>query len=405
MKDILIIAHFTQAPGEKGNGRFHYIAEKINKSSAKIEVVTSSFSHRAKKKRTLTTEQLNSISYKFTMLFEPGYKKNVTIKRFYSHYIFSKSLKKYLQKRVKPDVIYCAVPSLDVAKVAANYAKQNHIRFIIDVQDLWPEAFKMIFNVPIVADILFFSMKRKADLIYATADEIIAVSESYLARALNVNRKCKRTFCIFLGTDLADFDRMAEKNQLIEKTKGEFWLGYVGTLGNSYDIKIVIDALKILEDKGHKNIKFIVMGDGPLKSGFENYSKEKGVNTKFTNRLEYSQMIGILKKCDIVVNPIKSGSAASIINKHADYVAAGLPVINTQESPEYRRLVDEYQIGLNCENNNAANLAEQILKLYTDVSLRKYMGENSRKLAEEKFDRKNTYNEILSLLNEDQMRR
>lgn len=405
MKDILIIAHFTQAPGEKGNGRFHYIAEKINKNSAKIEVVTSSFSHRAKKQRTLTTEQQNSISYKFTMLFEPGYKKNVTIKRFYSHYVFSKSLKKYLQNREKPDVIYCAVPSLDVAKVAANYAKKNHIRFIIDVQDLWPEAFRMIFNVPIVADILFFSMKRKADFIYATADEIIAVSESYLERALNVNRKCKRTLCIFLGTDLADFDRMAEKNQLIEKTKDEVWLGYVGTLGSSYDIKIVIDALKILKDKGYKNMKFIVMGDGPLKSVFENYSKEKEVNTKFTNRLEYSQMIGILKKCDIVVNPIKRGSAASIINKHADYVAAGLPVINTQESSEYRRLVDEYQIGLNCENNNAVNLAEQILKLYTDVSLRKYMGENSRKLAEEKFDRKNTYNEILSLLNENHMRR
>ena len=31
MKDILIIAHFTQIPGEAGNSRFNYIAEIINK--------------------------------------------------------------------------------------------------------------------------------------------------------------------------------------------------------------------------------------------------------------------------------------------------------------------------------------------------------------------------------------
>jgi len=31
MKDLLFITHFTQVPGEQGNGRFNYIAEKINK--------------------------------------------------------------------------------------------------------------------------------------------------------------------------------------------------------------------------------------------------------------------------------------------------------------------------------------------------------------------------------------
>ncbi len=36
------------------------------------------------------------------------------------------------------------MPSLDVAKVAAKYAKENNIRFIIDIQDLWPEAFRMV---------------------------------------------------------------------------------------------------------------------------------------------------------------------------------------------------------------------------------------------------------------------
>ena len=28
-KDVLIVAPFTQLPGEEGNGRFHYIAQKL----------------------------------------------------------------------------------------------------------------------------------------------------------------------------------------------------------------------------------------------------------------------------------------------------------------------------------------------------------------------------------------
>ena len=77
VKDILIIAHFTQVPGEVGNGRFNYIAEKIDKQKANVEIVTTNFSHRTKKQRNVTNEQKQSISYKLTMLKEPGYTKNV----------------------------------------------------------------------------------------------------------------------------------------------------------------------------------------------------------------------------------------------------------------------------------------------------------------------------------------
>ena len=398
MQDILIIAHFTQVPGEVGNGRFHYIAEKINKENASVEIVTTSFSHRIKKQRKVTDDQLNSISYKITMLEEPGYHKNVSLKRFYSHYRMGKRLREYLEERKKPDVIYCSVPSLDVGKIAAKYAKDNNIRFIIDVQDLWPEAFKMVFHVPVISDILYYPMQRQADYIYNAADEIVAVSQTYVNRALKVNNKCKKGYSIFLGTELSYFDRLVEDNKLIDKPENEIWLAYIGTLGSSYDLKCVIDALRILQDRGIRNIKFIVMGDGLLKFKFENYANEQGIYAEFTGRLNYGKMVGVLTACDIAVNPIRSGSAGSIINKVGDYAAAGLPVLNTQECLEYRNLVDEYKMGINCENNNSDDLSKKIMMLYSDKQFRKDMGKNNRKLAEERFDRKKSYLQILRLL-------
>ena len=305
----------------------------------------------------------------------------------------------YLETRKKPDLIYCSVPSLDVASTAAKYAKRNNIKFIIDIQDLWPEAFRMVYNIPVISTLLFRPMQRKADHIYASADEIIAVSKTYADRASIVNKKCKEPHVIYLGTELRYFDKIAEVNR-VQKPDNEIWLAYAGTLGHSYDLKCVIDALHVLSCKGHNNIKFIVMGDGPLRSSFENYAKSKNIYVEFTGKLDYERMVGLLKSCDIAVNPIIHDSAASIINKHADYAAAGLPVLNTQESKEYKDLVEDYYMGFNCINGEFNDLAEKLSLLIKNYDIRNTMGMNSRKLAEERFDRLVTYNKIIDILND-----
>ncbi len=309
------------------------------------------------------------------------------------------NLKKYLKSRNKPSVIYCSVPSLDVAAIATKYAKENDIKLIIDIQDLWPEAFKMVLNLPILSDMFFYPMKKTAEQIYNSADEIVAVSETYLNHALNINKKLKKGQVVYLGTDLSKFDYFAKDNKYFKKFNDQIWVAYIGTLGHSYDLVTVIDALKILKDKGINNIQFIVMGDGPLKLKFEEYAKEKKINVEFTGRLSYEKMVSILTVCDIAVNPISKGAASSIINKHADYAAAGLPVINTQESNEYRMLIDRYKAGFNCINNDAVDVANKLLILIDNPTLGQEMGLNSRKLAEEKFDRRTTYQKILELLN------
>ncbi|SHI53294.1 Glycosyl transferases group 1 [Lutispora thermophila DSM 19022] len=83
----------------------------------------------------------------------------------------------------------------------------------------------------------------------------------------------------------------------------------IGTLGHSYNLTLVIDALEILKDHRIDNIKFIVMGDEPLKDKFESYSMKKNINVIFTGQLTYGKMVGMLKACDVAVNPITSGAA------------------------------------------------------------------------------------------------
>ena len=141
------------------------------------------------------------------------------------------------------------------------------------------------------------------------------------------------------------------------------------------------------------------MGDGPLKLEFEKYALEKKVNVEFRGRLEYPKMCGLLSACDVAVNPISHGAAQSIINKHADYVASGIPVISTQECKEYKRLVYAYDMGINCDNGNIIQIADAIEKIMNDETVRERMGENARRCARERFDRKYTYKLILTKIN------
>ena len=108
-------------------------------------------------------------------------------------------------------------------------------------------------------------------------------------------------------------------------------------------------------------------------------------------------LAGRLASCDIAVNPIVRRSAGSLINKVADYAAAGLPVLNSQECEEYRELVDRYRCGLNCRCENAPDMAEKLKTLIDDPQLRKTMGANSRRLAADVFDRRVEYPRIIEL--------
>ena len=390
MKDIVIICHFSRDFSQTDNGRFMYLCKELSKDN-QVEIITSDYAHMTKKHK---EPLVHNWPFTITFLHEPGYRKNISLQRFTSHKSWGREVGKYLYRRKKPDVIYCAVPSLTAPYEAAKYCQKNGVRFIIDIQDLWPEAFQVVFKIPVISSAVFAPFRHRADEIYKRADVVCGVSETYVDRALQVNRKVKRGRVVFLGTNLQTFDANAANNH-VEKPKDELWLGYCGSLNTSYDLTVVFDALLILKLRNKIVPKFIIMGTGEKMGAFRDYAAQLGLNCLFTGQLPYDQMCGRLSACDIAVNPIAHNASQSIINKHGDYASAGLPILNTQESAEYRRLVDEYQMGFNCENGNPEDLADKLERLVNDEALRNRMSKCARICAEERFDRRHTYQKLV----------
>lgn len=397
MYHIYIVANFCLPFDGRTDGRFLYLAEMLAKDKEMhVELITSDFSHATKKYK--ESPQQEAYKTKLAYCHEPGYMKHASLRRLWSHYVWGKNVGEYVRSLPKPDCIYCAIPSLTAANEIAEYCKCNGVKLVIDVQDLWPEATFMLIKNKILQKVSL-PMTWYVNRAYREADAIIAVSQTYVNRALSVNYKNPQTLTVFLGNDGTVFDD--SRNRYKESYNDDiFRICYIGTLSYSYDIKCVIDAIEIVRQRnlGTCPIRFIVMGDGPLRQQFENYASTKNVDCEFTGRLPYKQMVGKMCSCDVVVNPIVKGAAQSITNKVGDYALSGLPVINTQECLEYRNLIEVYGCGINCRVGNASDVADAIERLFKDNELCRRMGEASRKLGVEKFNRQYTYQQIVFLI-------
>lgn len=394
MASILIISNFCD--GKDLSDRFTYLAKLISSEGHEVEILTSDFNHATKKSK---VQFENKFPFKINHLHEPGYPDNISLKRLYSHYIWGRNVNKYLNNSDHDwDIIYCAVPSLTATRLAGKYACKHNIKFITDIQDLWPEAFELAIKNKLISKLVFAPFHFYANLGYKKADKVIGVSDTYRDRGLKPCKKGVDGLTVYLGNDGDIFDN-AKKQFAVDKPDDEFWIAYIGTLGYSYDLKCVIDAIaSIGENTLPKRIHFMVMGDGPKRNEFEKYAQQKGITATFTGSLSYPEMVGRLCSCDFVVNPIVKGAAQSITNKVGDYALSGLPVINTQECEEYRNLITDYNCGINCEVGNSRQVADAIIRLVSDSDLCKKLGENSRRLGLERFDRRQSFRKIIDFI-------
>lgn len=400
MYKIAVVTMGVRLNDEKGYTRFRYICEFLTDAGFQVDLITTTFQHWEKAQRDL--DKIKGDKYKFGIkfIYEPGYKKNVDLRRIRSHAAAAKNLTALLEKEGDYDLIYAEIPPNDVALAAAEYAKKKGIPFVADVNDLWPEAMRMVLDIPIVSDILFYPLKRDAEKVYSLVSGVIGTSDEYRDRPFREKDRPVPRETVYVGNELREFDEGAEKRKdEVKKDPGEFWVSYAGTIGTSYDIRTMVLAAEELLRRGRKEIKFKILGGGPLKDELEELAASRNIsNVEFVGYAPYDKMAAYLKASDILVNSFVKKAPQSIVTKIGDYLAAGKAMINTCMSPEFRAKVENDGFGINIEPEDAVILADAVERLYRDEEERVKMGRRARMIAEEQFDRPKSYQKIAELI-------
>ncbi|MGN1158073.1 MAG: glycosyltransferase family 4 protein [Agathobacter sp.] len=400
MKKIAIVTLAVALDGEKGYSRFRFLANLLSQYYD-VDLVTSTFQHWEKKQRDVKTISGANRLFDVELAYEPGYKKNVDIKRLYSHKIAVKNIIKILENK-DYDLIYCIIPDNNMAATVGKYAKKKGIKYVVDIEDLWPEAMEMVSPLPqSINNILLKPFRKDAKIAYECADAFVGTSDEYRdVPKMKYEIYGKPAITVYVGCDLDDFDDgvRAFSNE-IEKSSKDFWVTYAGNLGSSYDIPTLIRVAQELY-KDYSDIKIKILGGGPLETEFKSIANEKPCYVEFVGYTPYRKMAAYLVKSDVLVNSFVKKAPQSIVTKIGDYLAAGRPMINTLTSPEFRTKVENDGFGVNVEAENIVDLRNTIVNLYNDNVTRIAMGERARTIAESEFNRGVAYLNIKKLIDE-----
>lgn len=402
MTDKKRIAIYTQdaklGNEVKGATRYVYLATLLHEHGYDVDFITSGFQHWEKRQRDVEHFDAGTDAYSIRFIEEPFYPKNMCPQRIWAHHVVAERVSKYFDEHHDYDLIYCQIPPNDVAREIGKAAHRFKIPFVVDVNDLWPEAFRVAFDVPVLSDILFAPFYRQAKAVYQMADAVVGTSDEYRERGLRDARSGIPSETVYVGNQLCEFDAgITEHASQIDKSAGDIWVSYAGTLSACYDLETLVKAMALVQ-KTHPEAKLQILGDGSERDNLKAAARSCGAEVVFHGYLPYSQMAAWLSKSDITINSLVEKAAQSIVTKIGDYLAAGKPMVNTSCSKEFRAKVEADGFGVNVKPGDAEGMAEVLVDLIEDPQRRSRMGERARAIAEEQFDRPHSYLKTVRLI-------
>ena len=172
----------------------------------------------------------------------------------------------------------------------------------------------------------------------------------------------KRTFTVPVGTNVPTRSDLASKVDYPV-------IIFDGRLGKAKRPDHVLKAFKLVK-REFRDSQLWIVGDGPMKKRLQKRAEE-GVT--FFGSIDHAKRIELLEKSWILVNPsIREGFGLNIINANA----VGTPAIG-YDVPGLRDSIVPGSTGLLVRNGDIDDLADTLIKVISDESLRTTLSKNA----------------------------
>ena len=177
---------------------------------------------------------------------------------------------------------------------------------------------------------------------------------------------------------LLNFDIFQEK---IDLKNRDNYVGYIGRLSKEKGILNFIEAINILSDL-NINLKYLVIGSGPLKEQIELLSKKNDLNQlEIFDWIKHDEIPNYINKLKIIVVPSYTEGLPNII---LESMACGTPVLATPAGaiPE---IIKDGGNGFILQDNSPESIKNDILRVLSTSDLSK-VTKNAHNLVEDRFD-------------------
>jgi glycosyltransferase involved in cell wall biosynthesis len=231
-------------------------------------------------------------------------------------------------------------------------------------------------------------------LVLVNADALLALTEHMKKKMIELIGKERRDiFVIPNGIDLSLFDNNARKitTHSLKAGENERIILYVGRLEPIKGVRYLIQAMKILKNKGIANVKLLILGEGRERKYLEDLVIRLDLKDRviFVGKVPHHDIPVYMASADIFVLPSLSEGFPGVI---LEAMAMGLPVIATRVTglPE---IIQDGENGFLVEPYNSIDMAEKITLLLADISLREKISRNNKEKVKDY-----NWNEIIKKL-------
>jgi glycosyltransferase involved in cell wall biosynthesis len=337
------------------NSRPLMVYETLKEGTYPMDVVVycANFSHHKKQFVEFYNRDFQAVSV-------PHYSRNISLRRIFSYWIFCAKII-FKQDLKHTQLIYFCVPPNELAIVALLYKFLWKKTVILDVVDLWPEAFPLpsLIN-PGVKFFLHLTARPIRNWLFSQADLVISQSAYFKSKLALPLSKCK---VVLMGTTHPIDNRF--RNFHRSSLQDCIYILYLGSINAINDLKSLISIL--VELRQFRKVHLSVIGGGKrlnyLKEALESLQiSSEFYGICFDHKIKDQEF----KRCHFGYNGYVPSTEVAISYKSLEYLAHGLPLLNSTKG-DTAQLVEKTGCGFNFQHQDWTNLLTGILEL-TDES-------------------------------------
>ena len=407
LKLLILTQYFPPEVGAPQNRLFE-LAVRLQKSGVDVTVLTAMPNypemkiHEAYRGKRYVYEELQGLKIHRSRIYVPTSKSFV--KRLVNYFSFVHTSAMCGTFKIKGDFDYlmCESPPLFLGLSALWLRKRKKAKMIFNVSDLWPETAE---KLGLVNNKLLLGISYKLEAYLYKKSVLITGQTQGICENISSRFPQKKTYWLPNGVDVSYYDVNKIKSSWRTEngfSTDDFLLLYAGIIGYAQGLDVILEAAE--KTKAYPRIKYILLGSGPEKERLlELKEKKQLANVIFCNGVGKDKMPFIVSAIDAAIIPLKRLDIfkGAIPSKIFENLAMKKPVILGVEGEAKALFVDEGKCALAYEPENATDLAEKTLYLYSNSRLVKEMGENGLAYVTEKFNRdtiaKNFYKVLKNL--------
>lgn len=381
---ILYIHQYFHTPSEPGGTRSYWISKELVKRGHEVTVISAT----TKGHPEACQVNIDGINVVFV---KNDYSQYMSAPRkVFSFVNFVRLAIKEAAKQKDIDMVYATSTPLTVGYIAMRVKAKRHWPYVFEVRDLWPE-----FPIQIGAiknKLAIWYLRRLERHIYERSEHVVALSPGMQEGVIATGTPKEKTSMI---PNMSKPDKFFphEKNMDIAKQFGvdteKFNVIHFGSMGTANGLKYIIDAAKVLQDKGVEDVNIVFMGGGATEPKLKKMVEEQELkNVQFLGNHPMSTLAEVVNLCDVSITsflnlPILKTNSP---NKMFDSLSAGKPII-VNSSGWTKDLVEKENCGFFVDPEKPEELAEKLLAYKNDKETLRVWGENARRLSLEVFDK------------------